>query len=185
MADSGGRVGRVKSKTEDHDPRLERWVADAFVARAQSDDPHTQVGAVLIGKGGSEITRAANGLPRGTTPNERNTDRENTKAKYEYMVHAEMNCLATAARDHANVVGSTMITSLFPCGRCAGMMVNFGVAHVYAPPPDMSVPHWRTTNEASVDILLNAEKEGRFRCFVIEPSGAPTPLADWNRSRNA
>ena len=118
---------------------LEKW-DERFCELAKfvsewSKDPNAKVGAVLFAKRGGDITVGYNGFPIGV---EDSIDRlENSDIKLEMVVHAEQNAVIAAG---ARAEGSTVYVWGKPvCARCAGVMIQAGVARVVAPSPD-SVP---------------------------------------------
>ena len=74
-------------------------------------------------------------------------------------VHAEVNCVANAARIGASTIGSTLyMNSIIPCKDCMSVLVNAGVKEVV-------VDELRPYSEMSIDI---ADKVGlRLREFNL------------------
>lgn len=48
-----------------------------------------------------------------------------------YEVHAEMNCLAYALRNHTDISKASMLITLAPCCNCAKLIVACGIKYVY------------------------------------------------------
>jgi dCMP deaminase len=92
-----------------------------------SKDPSTKVGAVVVDKDRHIICTGFNGFPRGVRDDNRLDDRD---VKYLHICHAEENAIAQAARVGARLVGCRMYTSLFPCSRCARLIVQAGIKKV-------------------------------------------------------
>ncbi|MGB4824961.1 MAG: hypothetical protein WBP82_08680, partial [Leuconostoc mesenteroides] len=69
---------------------------EAQFVSTMSPDPSSQVGAVAVDKDNQQLVRGWNAFPRKmTSMTEQTCIRE---IKYEYIVHAEMNCIYNAAR---------------------------------------------------------------------------------------
>ena len=69
-----------------------------------SKDPSTKVGCVAIGNEGQVLSQGYNGFPRNVLDSdERYLDKE---TKYNYIVHAEMNCIY-----HASINGVSLLNS--------------------------------------------------------------------------
>lgn len=94
-----------------------------------SRDPSTQVGAVIASANRRIVSVAYNGFPQFVDDaDERYLDRD---LKYKLIVHAEANALLFANRAP---VGCELFTWPFPpCSRCAGLIIQAGIARVVAP----------------------------------------------------
>jgi len=95
----------------------------------RSKDPHTQVGAIIVGPEHREIRATGyNGFPRRIpdTPPER----WNPGEKQKRVVHAEANAIVAAARVGTPVAGCVLYTSLTPCLECTKLIVQAGIARV-------------------------------------------------------
>lgn len=91
-----------------------------------SKDPSTQVGAIAIGAAKQVVAEGYNGLPRGVKDiPERYSERP---AKYDWIVHAEANLVAHAAR--SVLAGTTVYVTHCCCSQCAALLINAGVASV-------------------------------------------------------
>lgn len=104
----------------------ETFIEIAKVISKRSKDPHTQVGAVLV-QNKCIIGTGYNGDPR-------NFDLKfdwNSNEKYDYVIHAEMNCLANACYNGCQVKGSSIYLTLSPCNTCIKLLVQFDVKNVY------------------------------------------------------
>ena len=110
-----------------------------------SKDPSTGVGAVAIGERGQVLAQGYNGFPRGVEESpERLNNREN---KYQYVVHAEMNCIYNAGYNGAKLDGSTMYVYGLPvCNECAKGIIQVGVQRVVVPAFDTDLPdRWQVS----------------------------------------
>lgn len=140
------------------------------VARALaslSKDPSTKVGAVIVGPDLEIRAVGYNGFPRGVVDDpDRYADRD---LKYDYIVHAEANAIANAARAGTSTLGcSLVVTSLYPCGDCAKVIIQAGIKKIYAPKPhtgnwaDSMTVAEQMFQEAGVEIV-HYEDDGDLR----------------------
>ena len=118
-----------------------------------SKDPSTKVGAVIIDDDCNVLAMGFNGFPRGVADLEdRLWDKE---VKYALVVHAEANAIAAAARTGQRLKGATIVvSSLFPCRDCAGLIAQAGIKKVIA--PKISNERWKESNETAKVIFSEA-----------------------------
>lgn len=100
-------------------------MAFADLAARKSKDP-TQVGAVLA-RGRQILCSGFNGPPRGVRDL---PERFQRPAKYLFATHAEMNLIATAAREGIKIEGCDVYVTHAPCSACARLMIQAGVKRV-------------------------------------------------------
>ena len=123
-----------------HVPRDAAWWDQWFIGLARhystaSKDPSTKVGAVIVDPLKRVVSSGYNGFPRGIADDDRLNDRPR---KLDVILHAETNALLFAER---SVRGCTAyLWPLPPCSRCAGALIQAGIARVVSPPPP---DHWR------------------------------------------
>lgn len=140
--------------------KMLRYTSFAHAAQALSKDPSTKVGAVVLDDDCNVLIVGYNGFPRGVTDSpKRYADRD---TKYAMIVHAEANAVAQAARTGVRLMGATMVvTGLYPCSDCAGLIIQAGIKRVIA--PKVCASHrWATSwvtaktmlDEAGVEIIL-------------------------------
>lgn len=104
----------------------ELFIQIAKSVALRSQDPHTQVGAVIV-KDNRILSIGYNGCPS-------NFNYEFdwlTPDKYLYCVHAEANALANAAHAGANVDGADVYVTMSPCHDCIKLLIQAGVKNVY------------------------------------------------------
>ena len=108
------------------------WIDRAELARAGSHDPDTRVGAV-IAINEKFIAQGANRLPNGVKLLE---ERLKRPAKYNWMVHAEVNCIHSAIRYDKSKIDffyATLYSTLPLCGECMKSVIQSGIRRVVAP----------------------------------------------------
>jgi dCMP deaminase len=97
-------------------------IAEAVAAR--SHDAETKVGCVIVDAEHRVLATGYNGYPPGYNdellPNIR-------PYKYKYMVHAEMNAIASS---RADLRGGTLYCTSTPCNDCAKAIVTAGIKRV-------------------------------------------------------
>lgn len=116
---------------------LLKFVRVAEAIASLSKDPSTKVGALIIDDDANIISTGFNGFPRGVSDmSERYQLRE---LKLKLVTHAEGNAIAQAARAGHKTYGANLIvTALYPCTNCAGLIIQAGIKRVFAPVMD---PH--------------------------------------------
>ena len=113
-----------------HDKWDERYLEMAALVARWSKDPNARVGAVIV-RNNRVVATGFNGFPCEVLDK---TERLNIKAvKLEMTVHAEENALIVAGR---SAEGATIYVHGKPvCPRCAGSIIQAGVARVVAMDP--------------------------------------------------
>jgi len=114
-----------------------RMIAQTEEVRKSSHDPHRQVG-VVIANGASIISTGANEPPHSlalTPAVSRRLIAEDPDWKYFVLEHAERNAIFSAWRSGAQVAGSTMYGTLFPCADCARAIAAAGIRRLVVPKP--------------------------------------------------
>lgn len=123
-----------------------------------SKDPSRKVGAVIVRPDKSIVSLGYNGFARGVLDEIERY--ENRDIKYEIVVHAEVNAIVSARQ---SVEGCTLYSTLFPCSRCAGIIINSGIRKIvsYMPPDNPTYnskthPNLSTTqfDEAQLEVVL-------------------------------
>jgi len=140
-----------------------KFIAVAQAMATLSKDPSTQVGAVVLDMDCNILSVGCNGFPRGVTDSPVRWEHKPTK--YKFVVHAEANAIAQAARVGARLLGSQMIiTSLHPCSNCAGMIAQSGIKRVFAPANHRigASTVWAEEAEYAKHILKEAGVEGGY-----------------------
>ena len=105
------------------------FMAMAHLAAFRSQDPNTQVGAVIVNPDNRVVGMGYNGFPRGCSDLSYSWEREGEEleTKYPYVVHAELNAILNSTQ---NLKGCTLYVSLFPCNECAKAIIQAGITTV-------------------------------------------------------
>lgn len=112
-----------------------------------SKDPSRGVGAVIVSPMRQVIATGYNGLPRGV---EDNPERLERPAKYDLIVHAEMNAIIQCARNGISPVGATLYSSFSPCIHCTLSIVQAGIARVVTRSVAKGDAHWNESIDKSI-----------------------------------
>jgi dCMP deaminase len=136
-----------------------------------SKDPSRGVGAVIVSPARQILATGFNGLPRGV---EDRSDRLERPAKYDLIVHAELNAIIQCARHGVSPLGCTVFTTFSPCVSCAIAMVQAGIARVvtWEPELDGADAHWLESIRKAQAVLgeSGVAYELRARPAVEAPS---------------
>jgi len=110
------------------------FIKMAHLIASKSKDPSTKVGAVVVGPDNEVLTTGFNGFPRGVEEVEF-PERWERPEKYNWIVHAEANCVANAARVGVRLKDSTMYMNFAPspCTGCTGLTINAGITTIIGP----------------------------------------------------
>lgn len=123
--------------------RREQWLINlATVISQRSTCSRLHVGAIAV-RSGQLLAAGYNGAPAGLPHCVHTDDQPCTRA-----VHAEVNCIASAARYGVSLEGAEVYVTHSPCVSCAGLLVNAGISKVsfYIPFRD----------ESGINLLENA-----------------------------
>jgi dCMP deaminase len=157
-----------------------KFMAVAEAMMNMSKDPSTKTASVALDDDLNVLATGYNGFPRGVkdTPERWN----NRELKYPRVIHGEANMVAAAARTGRSLKGSTVVvTTLFPCSGCAGLMAQAGVRRVITTKPN--IERWSESNalaqeifdESGVEVVI-VEKDAEGKWGVV--SQTPYLLAD-------
>ncbi len=132
------------------------WMGIAEAVSLRSHDIETKVGAILVKNDtGMIVATGHNGFVRGAPDNLLPKHRPN---KYEYMVHAEENLLAHAAKSGISIDNCTLIITLSPCQKCLRLMWQAGITKVIC--RDLYRDH--CVDMIDLNITETKTKEGYF-----------------------
>ena len=113
------------------DYQLPSWdvsfMKHVYLCAERSKDPRTKIGAVLV-KDKRIISGGYNGFPIGVLDlSDRYNDRE---TKYKFIVHAEHNCVLTAAKLGISTLNTTLFSQGIPCCDCSKSLIQGGVKEI-------------------------------------------------------
>ena len=105
----------------------ELFVKMAHLVSAKSKDPSTKVGCVIVGEGNAVLAVGFNGFPRGV--DETDPARWERPVKYDFVAHAEANCVFNAARHGIKLAGATAYLNWepTPCVECTKALIQAGI----------------------------------------------------------
>lgn len=103
----------------------------AKLSAMRSKDPHTSVGACIVGCDNKILSVGYNGMPHGCSDDEYPWDSKHEdplETKYLYVCHAELNALLNYTG--TNLQDSRIYTTLFPCNECTKALIQSGIREV-------------------------------------------------------
>lgn len=104
------------------------FMSIALVSAQRSKDPVTQVGACIINEDKRIVGVGYNGFPSGCSDDEFPWGKDPEHSKHLYVIHAEEN--AVLNRFSADLKNCTIFVTLFPCNRCAQIIIQSGIKHI-------------------------------------------------------
>jgi dCMP deaminase len=107
------------------------------VIAQKSKDPTTAVGALAVGADHQILSTGYNGIPRRVRDDEKRLVRPE---KYKWVVHAEANCVAHAARTGVGLKESRLYCTHHPCASCAALIIQSGIVEVVMGTGQTSMP---------------------------------------------
>ena len=118
------------NKREDYISWDEYFMALAMLSAKRSKDPHTQVGACIVGEDKKIIAVGYNGAPRGFSDEEMpwGNKGEPLDTKYPYVCHAELNAILNS--NGTSLKNSILYVDLFPCNECAKAIIQSGIKKI-------------------------------------------------------
>lgn len=130
-------------------------------AMFNATDPSTQNGAIIIDDNGSPLAIGANHLPRGVVDKPERWERP---GKYQFVEHAERNCIYDAARKGVATEGKIMIVPWHSCADCARGIIQAGIKLVigHQLTNDLTPPHWKESITVAWKMLEEAKVEMKW-----------------------
>jgi dCMP deaminase len=96
--------------------------------KMKSKDPSSKFACLVVAKDNSIKASGFNGFPRGVNDSkERYDDR---KTKYLYVVHAEANAIASAAKAGVSLENCFIYIDTFPCSSCTKLIIQSGISQI-------------------------------------------------------
>ena len=131
----------------------QRFLHAARMFAGWSKDPSTKVGAVAV-RDRRILVEGYNGLPRGLTDSDSRL--KNRETRLAMTVHAEMNCVAFAARNGVCLAGATMyVWPLMTCSQCASVLIQADIAQIIV--PDFIEPYrWQESFDKAREMCVEA-----------------------------
>lgn len=109
----------------------EYFMGVALLSSKRSKDPNTQVGACIVNQEKRIVGIGYNGFPYGCDdkvfPWANDKSKNELDTKYPYVVHAEPNAILNST---ANLNGTTLYVTLFPCNECAKLIIQSGIKKI-------------------------------------------------------
>ncbi len=121
----------INMKREDYLDWDEYFMGIAMLSALRSKDPHTSVGACIVGQDNKILSVGYNGMPRGCSDDEYSWARDEESPldnKYLYVCHAELNALLNYSGNALK--GAKIYTTLFPCNECTKALIQSGITEV-------------------------------------------------------
>ena len=120
----------MNMKRADYISWNEYFMGVATLASKRSKDPNTQVGACIVDKDNYIVSVGYNGMPLGCSDDEFPWDRSGgtLDTKYAFVTHAELNAILNSKT--ANLEGSTVYVTLFPCNECTKALIQKRIGKV-------------------------------------------------------
>ena len=114
----------MNMKRADYISWNEYFMGVATLASKRSKDPNTQLGACIVDKDNYIVSVGYNGMPLGCSDDEFPWERQGgtLDTKYAYVTHAELNAILNSKT--ANLEGSTVYVTLFPCNECTKALIQ-------------------------------------------------------------
>lgn len=122
---------------------------------AMSPDPCTKVGCVIVLEEAGQlaiVAQGCNGFAAGVSCAESRLQRP---IKYKFMLHAEADAVAWAAREGRSTRGCSAVVTKFPCAPCCSLLIQSGITGLLTPPPD-SDKQWADDYAVSEVMLREA-----------------------------
>ncbi|MBQ6537425.1 MAG: dCMP deaminase family protein [Eubacterium sp.] len=121
----------MSEKREDSLSWDQYFMGVAKMSAMRSKDPHTSVGACIVGEDNKILSMGYNGMPRGCSDEEFPWGRDGDDpltTKYIYVCHAELNAILNYSG--TNMHGARIYTTLFPCNECTKALIQVGIREV-------------------------------------------------------
>lgn len=133
------------------------FIKMAQLMATKSKDPSTKVGCVVVGPDNEVLSTGFNGFPRGV--DEYDATRWERPEKYSWVIHAEANAVANAARVGVSLKNAKMYMNFMPtpCTGCTQLIIQSGIRTIVGPNipfPGIGKGHFYDT-ENIAQVLLN------------------------------
>ena len=150
------------------------FLRQAYLFARSSNDPSTQVGAVIVHAKSGIISGACNSAPSGLSVSEEQL--VNTTEKEIIMEHAERNAIYKCAASSLSSVGCHMYTTLPPCFECARGIIQAGITQVVAHKQMLDVYGETSIKSKRLEQGLHMLLQAGIRCVLWDGKIFTTPL---------
>ena len=99
----------------------------AVSASLRSEDPKTQVGAVIVNEDYEVLSSGCNGLAKGLTLHDVSPDPIQDSVRLDHMIHAEQNAFRLV---HKREKPAIIYTTISPCIPCCQTIASYGIKKV-------------------------------------------------------
>ena len=139
----------------EHDALNRVYLRHAYECALDSDDPNTQVGAILVHDEMGIVSTGANKICDRIPVHEKLLE---YPLKANYMEHAERNAIYLAAQRGASTRGLTMYCPWFSCVGCARAIIQAGIVRVVGHKTlyDITPKRWLKEIEVGHQLLREA-----------------------------
>jgi len=133
----------------------ERFLDLATHVANWSKDPHTKVGAVIIGDNRRIVSVGYNGFPSGVDDNQ--IERYSRPEKYLFTEHAERNAIYNAHLTDASPVNGSIYVTKMTCADCARAIIQCGIKQVHTYKEDNPESRWADSFAAAFEMYKEAQ----------------------------
>jgi dCMP deaminase len=147
---NSARYGAIKLPPQPHD-KYARFLPVAGAIATMSKQP-TKVGCVILGSEHETLSTGWNGVPRGSGA-EYDARHNSRESRLTWVVHAEANAIANAARSGTSLRGGTLVCTLMPCMTCAKLIVQAGIVRVICLRPGDDMARWHTEFDTAATLF--------------------------------
>jgi dCMP deaminase len=124
-----------------------------------SKDPSRKIGAIAV-RDRKILATGYNGFPKGIEDSKERYNHRETK--YQYVVHAEMNCIYNAAENGISLKDSILyIYGLPVCGHCSLGIIQAGISRVVSLSKN-TPDRWKEAIEKTHEIFKEANVKYEF-----------------------
>jgi dCMP deaminase len=146
----------------EYDKAVKYYKLAEYQASLFSKDPNTKVAAIFIAQDSLQILSTGfNGMCRNFRETE---ERWARPLKYKWVVHAEINGIANAARGGVKIEGCICVVTLFPCVECCKALIQSGVRVVISKEPSLTCERWGENHRLSLEMM----KEAGIKLVYVE-----------------
>ena len=119
---------KIAYKRNDYISWDQYFMGIAILSAERSKDPHTQVGACIVGDDNRILSVGYNGMPQGCEDDDMPWGRDGSPldSTYMFVCHAELNAILNY-RGNAAMQGAKLYVTLFPCNECAKAIIQCGI----------------------------------------------------------